>query len=63
MGKMWADKLMASEKKREESWPVLLNWLEHGPMHQNMAGSIPSQGIHPCFRFDPLSEHVWKATN
>ena len=40
-----------------------LSWLEHHPLHQKVAGSIPSQGTYLGGRFDPWLGHVREATN
>ena len=37
--------------------------MEHRPVHQKVAGSIPSQGTHLGCRFDPPLGCVWEATN
>ena len=39
------------------------SWLEHRPVHQKAAGSIPSQGTYLDCRFDPQVKHVWEATD
>ena len=35
-----------------------LSWLEHHPVDQKVAGSIPGQGMYPGCDFDPWSGHV-----
>ena len=40
-----------------------LSWLEHRPIHQNVAGSICGQGTYPGCGFDPQSGHIREATN
>ena len=40
-----------------------LNWLEHHPIHQKIAGLIPSQETYLGCVFDPMSGHIWEATN
>ena len=35
-----------------------LSWLEHPPVHQKVAGSIPRQGTYLGGRFDPQSGHT-----
>ena len=40
-----------------------LSWLEHCPVHQKVAGSVPSQGTNLGCRFDPQSQCVWEATD
>ena len=40
-----------------------LCWLEHHPLHQNVVGSIPGQGTHLGFQFDPLLGRIREATN
>lgn len=37
---------------------MLLSWLENCPIYQNVAGSIPSQGINPGCRFSPKLGHM-----
>ena len=34
-------------------WPVWLGWLEHGSVHQKVAGLIPGQGTYLGGEFDP----------
>ena len=53
------DSLRLNTLKVEELWKVALagwlSWLEHHPVHQKVAGSIPGQGTYPGCGFDPLS--------
>ena len=35
-----------------------LSWLEHRPVHQKIAGLIPSQGIYLGCGFDPCLERL-----
>ena len=37
--------------------------VEHCPIHQNVVGSIPSEGTYLDCRFDPQLGHVWGATD
>ena len=37
--------------------------MEHGPVHQKVAGSIHSQGTCPGYKSNPKSGHVQEATN
>ena len=40
-----------------------LSWLEHCPIHQKVAGSIPALGTYLGCGFDPQLHHVWETTN
>ena len=44
-------------------WPGGSSWLEHHPIHRNVAGSIPSQGTCLGYGFDSWLGSVWEATN
>ena len=51
------------EKVSNRPWLMGLSWLEHGPVDQRIAGSIPSQGTCLSCEFSPGSGHIWEATN
>ena len=38
----------------------LPSWLERCPVHQEVEGSIPSQGLYLSLGFDPQSGHIWE---
>ena len=40
-----------------------LSWLECLLIHQNVVGSIPSQGTYLGFGLNPWSGHVWESTD
>ena len=50
---------------QRRGWGTLarwLSWLEHCPIHQKVAGSIPSQGTYVGSTFNPQSGSIWEAT-
>ena len=58
-----ADKTFLSLKKEMSALAQWLSWLEHCPIHQKVAGSIPSQGTFLGCRSDPWSGHIGEATD
>ena len=42
---------------------VWLSWLQHCPVHQKVAGSIPSQDTYLGCGFDPQSGQAQEATD
>ena len=62
------DKNTGLRKSLLETWKKLalarwLGCLEHHPVHQNIAGLIPGQGIYRDCRLDPWSRHVQEAND
>ena len=61
--KLPADTYAFTHSRNTEPWPVWLSCLKHRPIHQNVAGSIPSQSIFLGCMFDPHLGSLWEATN
>ena len=54
---------IAHKKKYCLAMARWLGWLEHHPIHQKVAGSIPGQGTYLGCGFDLRSGRVWEATD
>lgn len=48
----WEKSILRSGAK---PWLVWLSWLEHGPLKQEVTGSIPAQGTYPGCGLSPWS--------
>lgn len=61
---MWPDCVASrASSKTTRCHPGCVAQLEHCPVHQKAAGSIPCQGINSGCRFGPKLGHVWEVTN
>ena len=56
-------RIKRTSKTEKRALARQLSWLQHHPVHQKAAGSIPGQGTHLACGFNPWLGHLWEATD